>query len=713
MRSESEIISDLEATCTTPGFVHALAHLCFRDNFISMGSEIKASDMEHMFSRSRLIRTEITTLIGLLVKHPIDFAHPGPEKLQSLVDDTERLLSELHDGMVQTLMGGMFDAATKTIKATPFDTAVSLREPIFYGGESAYGFQYRDFAKSKYADDDAWLIANKGFRIAEACEVVATVARLQDRKVQATVNALRSQHPDTWTLLPGFIFTAAEVAAAGGTDISTVQNVLAAFALAPDNHNAGFITLHDYNAVSGTPLLARGMNEYVLLQQYSLFEALYEAPFYWLGSDKAYAPTAMTNRGIFTESLTIDRLRRVFGQHVYPNVDVWEKKGKKLGEIDVLVLFGDRALVLQAKSKRLTLEARKGNDQQIKSDFKKAVQEAYDQALLCAKELLGPAPLLTDAAGNQLAIKTALKIVYPLCVVADHYPALGAQARAFLRSMTTDQIAAPLVVDVFALDAMTEMLETPLHLLSYIDRRALFSSKIVATHEHTILSYHLRRNLWVDDGLDTIALEDDIATDLDIAMTVRREGLPGQRTPPGFLTKLPGSPVGKIIAEIEARADPATIGLGLLLLQMNEDSTVTLNKGIRLCSKSALKDGKNHDITLGFGSASSGVTVHCNPEPQAQASAALRRHCEARKYAAKAAIWYGLALHPDDGTIRFGTKLDFAWVHDSIMDGVVRSLPLGSKSAELRLVKAKRAKPGRNDTCPCGSGRKYKKCCLV
>ena len=46
-------------------------------------------------------------------------------------------------------------------------------------------------------------------------------------------------------------------------------------------------------------------------------------------------------------------------------------KGKKVGEIDVLVIFGDRAIVLQAKSKRLTLEARKGNDNQIKDDFKK------------------------------------------------------------------------------------------------------------------------------------------------------------------------------------------------------------------------------------------------------------------------------------------------------------------------------------------------------
>jgi hypothetical protein len=46
----------------------------------------------------------------------------------------------------------------------------------------------------------------------------------------------------------------------------------------------------------------------------------------------------------------------------------------------VLVLFGNRAIVLQAKAKKLTLEARKGNDNQLKDDFKKSVQESYDQA---------------------------------------------------------------------------------------------------------------------------------------------------------------------------------------------------------------------------------------------------------------------------------------------------------------------------------------------
>lgn len=30
----------------------------------------------------------------------------------------------------------------------------------------------------------------------------------------------------------------------------------------------------------------------------------------------------------------------------------------------------------------------------------------------------------------------------------------------------------------------------------------------------------------------------------------------------------------------------------------------------------------------------------------------------------------------------------------------------------MQLVKREKSKIGRNDPCPCGSGRKYKKCCL-
>ena len=142
-----------------------------------------------------------------------------------------------------------------------------------------------------------------------------------------------------------------------------------------------------------------------------------------MGADKTYSPTALNHRGLFTEEFSRERLEDVFGKkHVYANVHIVESKGRRLGEIDVLVVFGDRAIVLQAKSKRLTLESRRGNDKQIQDDFKKSVQDAYDQGYLCASVLNDTNYQLKDAAGNGVPLPVPLKEIYVLCVVSDHYP---------------------------------------------------------------------------------------------------------------------------------------------------------------------------------------------------------------------------------------------------------------------------------------------------
>src|SRR5437016_8800019 len=97
VRSEEAIFADLLHLCGSPGYVHALALLCFRDNFIRFGRRpLKAEDISHLYSRSRLIRTELSTLTGLLYRNSIDFRHPGPDALQSYLERTEALLEELH-----------------------------------------------------------------------------------------------------------------------------------------------------------------------------------------------------------------------------------------------------------------------------------------------------------------------------------------------------------------------------------------------------------------------------------------------------------------------------------------------------------------------------------------------------------------------------------------------------------------------------------------
>ncbi|WP_140637115.1 hypothetical protein [Methylibium rhizosphaerae] len=129
-------------------------------------------------------------------------------------------------------------------------------------------------------------------------------------------------------------------------------------------------------------------------------------------------------------------------------------------------------------------------------------------------------------------------------------------------------------MDVFALDAMTEMLGSPLQLLSYIDRRTGYTEKLMTSHELTILSYHLKQNLWLNDEHHMVLLEDDISADLDLAMLVRRDGIPGKGTPDGILTRFVATALGRMTKAIEASPEPATIDLGFTLLTLSEDTVV-------------------------------------------------------------------------------------------------------------------------------------------
>lgn len=248
-----------------------------------------------------------------------------------------------------------------------------------------------------------------------------------------------------------------------------------------------------------------------------------------------------------------------------------------------------------------------------------------------------------------------------------------------------------------------------------MDRRTAYTGKLTASHELTILSYHLKRNLWLDDEHDAILLEDDISADLDIAMLVRREGISGKGTPDGILTRFGATALGRMVSAIEARPDPATIDLGFLLLTLGEDTVLEASTGIDILAKKSIADGKNHDLTVGLGKSGTGLTIHFNDFPVEVAGPALQQHCHARKYTEHARTWFGVCVRPVDQKLRFGINLEFPWEQNDSMDSLTKSLGKQGKLTVLRQQHTDdaRGKVGRNNPCPCGSGKKFKKCCLA
>lgn len=706
MRSEQAIFDDLASLCASPGYIHALAVICFRENMLILADDVTGDDLSRQLSEQSLTRTETTTLIGLMMRAPINFTLPEPHVLAGYIEQTEKLLQEMHHSIAAPLLAAVASADELDAAGNPFTSAEVLREPIFYGPESAYSFQYRDFAPRKYAKDAAWLLRNKKVDLVIGRDVCIGIDTLLNKRLADTLPGLATTPPTDWTMLPGFTFSCDELAIRINGPVKSVRSIVEAFAMPDGEYNDAFTSLQAFNAAHAYPIIRAGPDDFILLQSYGMSQAIYDTPIYWMWEDDAYASIASRHRGEFAEDLASDRLAHVFGaDRVFRNVEIHGSKGDTRGEIDVLVIFGDRAIVAQAKSKKLTLMARKGNDRQLRCDFKAAIQDSVDQALSCAELLGDPSVTLRCKDGTRVALANPLSTIFPLSVIADHYPALAFQARQFLQVRTDERILRPLVIDVFALDAMTEMLESPLRLLSYLSLRDRFDDKLRMNHEHMLLSHHLTQNLWVPDDVGLFALTDDNSADLDIAMAARRDGTPGEKTPDGILTRAEGTPFAKIIAELEDQPEAVAIDLGLMLLELGEDAVRAINKGVDQIRKRTARDGRPHDFTAGFAASSSGLTIHCSQLRSNEAELWLRSHCRMRKYSEKVERWFGVSLRTD-GSIQLAVKQTGPWRFDETMEIITADLTRGDRPKSYAQKKI-----GRNQPCHCGSGKKFKRCC--
>ena len=127
MRAEQEIFDELAGLCVSPGYAHAIAYLCSRDNMIRYSGEMKAEDMQQLFSKSRLIRTETSTLIGLMLKNPIDYTLPAPPVLEKYIEATEALLEEIHHTMTASFWQDIDPAKIAEPGFNPFTNGAALR----------------------------------------------------------------------------------------------------------------------------------------------------------------------------------------------------------------------------------------------------------------------------------------------------------------------------------------------------------------------------------------------------------------------------------------------------------------------------------------------------------------------------------------------------------------------------------------------------------
>lgn len=654
--SESNIFSKLERLCMSPGYIHALALICFNNETV-LGT--KAESLPEG-APSYLTNTEFMTLVGLLVKAPISYELPSTEDLTSYVGQSYQLLHELHVAMVNSNPQSTLGEAELVSNV--------FREPIFYAGDSAYYFQYLDFVVPKYEADAAWLLDNKNVDLSAGRSVCTKLIELHRHRKN---ELLANQHGDVQELILGAFQYSHDDLRLSRAELDFLE----AFTLPHDQSNAGFISVSAFNTVLAYPIIRKNDDEIIVLSHYCLTQSFYESPYYWLLEDKDYRQTAASNRGRATESITADLLERIFSKdNVFKNVEIHGGKGNILGEIDILVVYANHVLILQAKSKRLTLQSRKGHVQALEEDFKNAVRKAANQAFLCAEHVNSHKAELSSPDGRPIPEIGSNSRIFTLTVLLDHYPALSHQTFFLLNleQRPTDQIASPFVADVFVLDTMTKMLDSPLKFLHYLSQRTRKPKLFQANNEHELIGMYLQGGLAVKEDNNLVLVDENVSYDIDIAMEVKRNNTEGFNLPENLFDKLSDTHFGNMINVLENNPSPMATNLGLALLDAIQCSVPIedMNRKIDNILRVVARGDDNNIFSFKLLHLSIGVTIMCVPEPTEFYANGLRTICTIRKYENKLSNWFGILLIPS-GEFVFACELNEPWRYDPKLESVL------------------------------------------
>lgn len=767
-RSSKEVISDIKNLVDTKGFIYVICLILIEDFHYDV------EEMHNVDHRARLNKNEVSLLLGFLIQNEINLEHPENQyHLIELKRRTYELMEELHRSFMNPFIEKFKPIIEKKDNYKPskrefFGGEGMFIEPIFYSGDGVYDFQYLDFLDQKYKYDRDWLKSKYKFDFERTKIIVSEIKNIHRNKIEKVnflglkenknklIKKLRKdksipkkqlkENIDDW-LSALEIYQFSELFKTGkesdkeidlnqvkkegwesfynglielftikSSDFNVeleVNNFFENFCIPSysKERNAHFQNAGDFNLFTARPIIPLNDQRYFVPISFSVFEAVYESPFYWLWTEKSYRNKLAENRGKSGEEITYDLLVKVFGKsRVYKSVKIESKKGFDDTDIDVLCILGSKAMCVQVKSKKLTQLSRKGDYDQLQIDFQGAVQDAFEQGLISRERILDKTATFYNNQGKKIYISEDIEEVFILGITTENYPTLTHQTHTLLEKKEIDPF--PLFTTIFDLDLLTYYLNNPFDFLYYVRQRIALIEYFNAEEEMHYLGYHLIHKLWKNHEYNFSQIDSSYGQLIDRNYYPYRLGIETSSENDKIRNRWKNSHFERLCNEIQEMKSPKVTDVIFHLLDWSKDSIENLIKLILDTKRKTLINNRWHNFSMLAGPERStfGLTfISWGNNNIHELMDRLLLLSDARKYKSKADIWIGLGALKDSGrmvdTFVFSNK---KWEYDHLLEEDVKILFEGkNKGTPIKFGK----KIGRNEFCPCGSGVKYKKCC--
>lgn len=514
---KDEIIEELNKHICGYSYINVISYACLHEI---------VSYNETGFPNPKVVLTydEWLLVIGLWLKN-IDKI---PQNEIDSFEDVEKeasllyiLLEKLHYSYLPDFSSIDFSKAEslKEVLHETMDSPALVQEAIFYGGEGAYDFQYTSFIADKYKKDRDWIKQNKGVDINKFHPFYVTIRHLLAQKMLEFRKDMEKTHYNTQLgVTYPYIIDIQDVINVDA-DFERILNILSFEIEKPREITINGI--EDFNPLVECPIIKIDEEHLFIPKCTILASALYELPFFWIVKDDEYYNKYGTdNRGDAAETITENLLERIFPKdNVIRNVYIIQKKNI-CAEIDVLVKYANAALVFQVKSKRLSLNSRKGDKDSIAKDFEQAIGKAYEQALVSESKMMESNSVLKNKDGELST--TDIKKTTKIGITLDFFPAVEAILRRGLGGST------PFIsMSIFDLDILTRYL-TAEQFIDYVEFRVRHRKELFASNEACYLGFYLKHKGFgvIDkslknsdqEGYNWVAISEDYACEIDKKM---------------------------------------------------------------------------------------------------------------------------------------------------------------------------------------------------
>jgi hypothetical protein len=423
-------------------------------------------------------------------------------------------------------------------------------------------------------------------------------------------------------------------------------------------------------------------------------------------------------RAKFLEEKALEYLGNILkGADIYHNLQyesVVNGKKEKF-ETDGLILYDENILIFEAKAGHYTTSARRGGLLRIKSDTKKLLDNAYEQALRTKKYITETEQPVFESSDRKFRLKIAdksrYKKIYLLNVTLENLGPLATQLNSLKSFDFIQGKEWPWSIFLNDLRVISELIECPSEFFLFLQRRIRANDypQFKAEDELDLLMFFFNDGLYLENGslkpltkFTPFGYTESIDRYYDfLAGRVSSGNKPRLKIDEGYR---------ELIKSVEATGKEGFTRVGTFLLNFSSEAQRDILKTIKELESSALKEGRDRDFTMFVDEGNIGITFSIVTGRSEESFGNLEKYCNLKMYQTKYEEWILLGIDVDHSGKRV---VDFRvfnkkWQHDPIIE---KQLDRFKAAKMYKALGPGRKKVGRNEPCPCGSGLKYKKCC--